>query len=65
MGCNKETLLLGATTKTMPDRQALQQQRLRLQNAEKIMTSLTMTTLNFNQLQLKPLVCMVSPPPVF
>jgi len=57
------TLLLGATTKTVPGKQALQQQRLRLQNAKNTMNPKAITT--FNQLQLRPLVCMASPPAFF
>jgi len=60
MGCEQlQTLLLGATAKTLPDRQALQQQRLRKQNAKNTMTSKVITI--FNQLQLRPLVCMARP----
>jgi len=54
--------LLGATTKAVPDRQALQQQRLKQQNAKNTMTSKGITT--FNQLQLRPVVCMASPLPI-
>jgi len=40
------TLSLGATRKTVPDRQALQQQRLRLRNGKNTMTSKALTTFN-------------------
>jgi len=53
------TLSLRATTKTVSDRQALQQQRLRLQHAKNTMTSKAITT--FNRLQLKQLVYTASP----
>jgi len=49
--------------RTLPDRLVLQPQTLRLQNAKNIMTSNTITT--YNQWQLRPLVCMASPLPLF
>jgi len=52
------TLLLMATIKTPPDRLLL-----RPQNAKNITTSKAITT--FNQWQLRPLVCMTNPPPLF
>jgi len=57
------TLLLKATIKTLPDRLVLRPQKLRPQNAKNIMTSKAITT--FNQWQLRPLVCMASPLPLF
>jgi len=65
MGCKQQlwTLLLGATTKTLPDRQVLRLRRLRLQNAKNTITSKAITTLN--PLKLRQLVCMVSLPPLF
>jgi len=54
----QESFLLGATGKTAPDREALQQQKLRLQNAKNIMTTLTI-------MQSKPLMSMLSIPPLF
>jgi len=56
-------LLLRATTKTLPNRQVSQLQKLRLQNAKNTMTSKPTTT--FNQWLLRPLVCMASPLPLF
>ena len=57
------TLFLRATIKPLPDRLVLQPQKLRAQNAKNIMTSKAITT--FNQWQLRPLVCMASPLPLF
>ena len=57
------TLLLRAIIKTLPDRPVLQPQKLRSQNAKNIMTSKAITT--FNQWQLRPLVCVASPLPLF
>ena len=57
------TLLLGATIKTLPDRLVLRPQKLRSQNAKNIMTSKAIAI--FNQWQLRPLVCMASPLPLF
>jgi len=57
------TLLLRATIKTLPDRLVLWPQKLRPQNAKNIMTFKAITT--YNQWQLRPLVCMASPPPLF
>jgi len=54
---------LRATIKTLPDRLVLQPQKLRSQNTKNIMTSKVITT--FNQWQLRPLVCMASPLPLF
>jgi len=54
----QESFLLGATAKTAPDREALQQQKLRLQNAKNIITTLTI-------MQSKPLMPMLSIPPLF
>ena len=56
-------LLLKATTKTLPNRLVLRLQKLRSQNAKNIMTSKAITT--FNQWQLRPLVCMARPLPLF
>jgi len=58
-----EILLLRATIKTLPDRLVLRPQKLRPQNAKNIMTSKEITT--YNQWQLRPLVCMASPLPLF
>ena len=52
------TLLLRATIKTLPDRPVLWPQ-----NAKNIMTSKAIIT--YNQWQLRPLVCMASPLPLF
>jgi len=57
------TLLLRASIKTPPDKLVLRPQKLRLQNAKNIMTSKAITT--FNQWQLRPLVCMANPLPLF
>jgi len=57
------TLLLRATMKTLPDRLVWRPQKLRPQNAKNIMTSKAITT--FSQWQLRPLVSMASPLPLF
>jgi len=51
--------------KTLPDRLVWQPQKLRSQNAKNIMTSSSKSITTFNQWQLRPLVCMASPLPLF
>ena len=65
MGCNScgHFFLLGAITKTLPDRLVLWLRKLRMQNAKNTMTSKAITI--FNQWQMRPLVCMASLLPLF